>query len=365
MHTLDDAPPEGGIPPLAPHDTIALLQHNVRHSSPTESIDDEQAMELAKAVNGVPLAIKLVSGIYNPKHRDTFAFLSQLKERISSPGDGVPNIIQIIVEIALDSAPISESPECPRLLSILSFLPEGVPHYKSILHQLTPHFFDVDAAASILLQTCLAQEMSAGALTLLPSIRRVVGKSRPIDEEVKEDLRGIMDFVYAALMKDEEELMAPALLLGLPNTFRIFDYFLDNEASIVVANKALNVAAVLAKRKGQVDKKTMEKIIRVFESLQDTSVLGRCYHCYSRLLYDLSRSSASREMAEKSLELYESIPDELGMGTALIDIGLACAMADDHGQALKAYERGSKIFERLGDEVRMARCSYGMGCLGA
>jgi len=161
---------EGGIRPLAPHDIIALLQHNVRQSFPTESIDDEQAMELAKAVNGVPLAIKLVSGIYNPKHRDTFAFLSQLKERISSPGDGVPNIIQIIVEIALDSAPISENPECPGLLSILSFLPEGVPHYKSILHQLTPHFLDVDAAASILLQTCLAQETSAGALTLLPSI---------------------------------------------------------------------------------------------------------------------------------------------------------------------------------------------------
>jgi len=33
--------PEGGIPPLAPHDTIALLQHNLRQSFPTESIDDE------------------------------------------------------------------------------------------------------------------------------------------------------------------------------------------------------------------------------------------------------------------------------------------------------------------------------------
>ena len=73
----------------------------------------------------------------------------------------------------------------------------------------------------------------------------------------------------------------------------------------------------------------MENIQSVYESFGEPSARGDYHIKFSQLLYDICNFAKAMDQAHLAHTIFQSVADPVGMGDALIDLGLAAQRIGD------------------------------------
>ncbi|KAJ7577514.1 hypothetical protein C8J56DRAFT_1061173 [Mycena floridula] len=164
------------IPPLGPITLKAARQTFVEISDADEM--DPQLEELLLLMDGLPLVVSLMASVAEAEGcAATLARWKTESTALLSEGINKQNNLEKSIEVSLHSARFKSTPAAQELLSILSYLPDGVT--SSEFTQIHHRFSNFQHCRSILCRTSLAYVTNDERLKLLAPIKEYIQKSYP------------------------------------------------------------------------------------------------------------------------------------------------------------------------------------------
>ncbi|KAJ7600181.1 P-loop containing nucleoside triphosphate hydrolase protein, partial [Mycena floridula] len=164
------------LPPLGPINRNAARRTFVEISDADET--DPQLEELLLLMDGLPLAVSLMASVAEAEGcATTLARWKSEGTALLSEGINKQNNLEKSIEVSLHSARFKSMPAAKELLSILSYLPDGVT--SSEFSQIHLPFIDFNHCRLMLRRTSLAYVTNDERLKLLAPIKEYIQKSYP------------------------------------------------------------------------------------------------------------------------------------------------------------------------------------------
>ncbi|TFK48584.1 hypothetical protein OE88DRAFT_1810445, partial [Heliocybe sulcata] len=169
------------------------------HSSSEQTVIDQ----LLKELDGVPLAIKLIS---NLAQLDSPAnLLKEWQERktamLAEPGRGRLENIEVSIELSLQATVVQDCQDAIPLLALIAHLPDGLLQAKDTLEKKAPYIYLGPAARRALKQAALMDD-SGEQMNILSPVRHYICKKYPLDAPGREALE---DYYEALIGKYNQE----------------------------------------------------------------------------------------------------------------------------------------------------------------
>ncbi|KAJ7577508.1 hypothetical protein C8J56DRAFT_1113572 [Mycena floridula] len=194
------------LPPLGPITLKAAQQTFVEISDADET--DPQLQELLLLMDGLPLVVSLMASVAEAEGcAATLARWKTESTALLSEGISKQNNLEKSIEVSLHSARFNSTPAAKELLSILSYLPDGVT--SSEFTQIQLPFSNFQHCRSILCRTSLAYVTNDERLKLLAPIKEYIQNFYPPPPSTVLSIRGY----FVDLVKQVSEIYKTPTLL--------------------------------------------------------------------------------------------------------------------------------------------------------
>jgi tetratricopeptide (TPR) repeat protein len=375
--------------------------------------DEKQMTQLNKLVTAldcVPLAVTLLAQVAQSGHESLEAIQERWSESKTdflkitrSHPDHRETSVSVSIEISIQSPLLRDKPAAKRLLSVVSYLPDGI----LILHMRKLSSIwgaDIQDAASILKQLSLAHTSSNNHfLTTLSTIRehvnrhrRVIpgdlelvrewhlqlanqGGCRPGDQDFRLSIEGItvsQGNISSILRQFVNENRFERLVLEAIAGFSQYLYYsCPNEElllSILEADCVIDpeLKGRLLYLLGHIQHvggrdfdagDTFKRAVRVFQTIGHQVGVAWCMQSLGFILRIQNELEDADVQVEKALAEFGSIGDQTGIPTCLWTHGEILKAREEYGKARYAFESALSGFRSIGKQDAAAWCLWSLG----
>ncbi|KAK0438401.1 hypothetical protein EV421DRAFT_962888 [Armillaria borealis] len=365
------------------------------------NIDEEAVKELVKELAGWPLAITLMA--YQAKILPPKALLESWHQEktllLKMPGAQAHRLssVDISIKITLQSLLLSSEPNVLKLLSVICYLPNGIPTWTSLINKILSDLSERISIISRLLQSGIIYQDCRENLKLLP----------PIQEYLKtyfqqSDIYIKSQFCNFYLNKIEELTSAENIEFGVLHSKNIewllnnhldnymiekdickiynFCYFqyMTSESDILLKKvisvaKELNIGYLYASAllllgcrliiyaQYQEAQNNIEKAMEIFGTVGDTLGTAQCLRSLGDILLMTNQYSKATIKLKEAIHIFERIGDTLGAAYCLRSLGDILRITNQYLEATVQLEKAKQMFESIGDILGAAHCLQNLG----
>ncbi|KAK0430212.1 uncharacterized protein EV420DRAFT_1322376 [Desarmillaria tabescens] len=371
----------GNIPPIDNIDWL-LLPHNglssLAESSSLEvftaisgySDSIKTVVKLVEKLEGWPLALMLMA--YQAKILHPEVLLESWdKEKTSlleKPGAQSHHLTSVNISIKLTlQSPLFSKPNIFKALSMICYLPDGIPSWKKILSKMLPDLSERIGIISNLLQSKIIYEDSKGGLKILQPIQEYlkVYFQKP-DIYIKQQfcifyLNESRQFEFSISQKN-----AKFGLSHLNNFEWIFNEILINSKNQNMQYLYALAVLLLGKRLHMFSQQqaALEKVneaMQIFETIDNSLGVAQCLQSMGGILKMINQYTESKIKLEKAIQIFETIGKSLGVAQCLQSLGNILQMIDQYSEAIIKLEKAMQMFETIGDSLGIAQCLQSLG----
>ncbi|KAK0462728.1 hypothetical protein IW261DRAFT_1627260 [Armillaria novae-zelandiae] len=393
--------PHNGLSPVDESISLDIFSIISKHNT-----DEEAVKELVKELEGWPLAITLMAyqaKILAPK----ILLKSWFQEKtllLKRPGVRPHRLssVDISVKITLQSPLLLSNPDTLKLLSVMCYLPNGIPMWDSLIHKMLPNVSEQTLIISQLLQSGIIYQDSKEGLKLLSPIQEYL-KTYFLDPDtniknqiclfyMKElDNKEIADVMsgdnteFGVLHAKNIEWVAYGLLdddidenqMTTIYNFCYFQYLISDSDGIL--RKVITITKyrgmqslyafailLLGKRhhlfnQYKLAQDQVYSAMQIFEDIRDSLGAAQCLRSLGNILEMRHQYSEATIKLEKAMEMFENIGNSLGAAQCLQCLGNVLQMRHQYSEATIKLEKAMEMFDNIGDSLGAAQC---LQCLG-
>ncbi|KAK0437726.1 uncharacterized protein EV420DRAFT_1667295, partial [Desarmillaria tabescens] len=404
----------GNIPPIDNIDWLILPHNGLSSLAESSSLEVFTAIsgysdsiktviKLVEKLEGWPLALMLMA--YQAKILHPEVLLESWdKEKISlleKPGAQSHRLTSVNISIKLTlQSPLFSKPNIFKVLSMICYLPDGIPSWRKILSKMLPDLSERIGIISNLLQSKIIYEDSKGGLKILQPIQEYLkvyfqkpdiyikqqfcifylNESKQFEfsisqENAKFGLSHLNNFewIFNEILincNSEKELI-------MIYNFCYFQYI--NMKSNILLKKVITIAKnqnmqylyalaalLLGKRLHMFSQQraALEKVneaMQIFETIDNSLGVAQCLQSMGGILKMINQYTESKIKLEKAIQIFETIGKSLGVAQCLQSLGNILQMIDQYSEAIIKLEKAMQMFETIGDSLGEAQCLQSLG----
>ncbi|THU85324.1 TPR-like protein [Dendrothele bispora CBS 962.96] len=396
---------DSGIPQLSPAAANEAFKAFAGPKVESSETSDSLISQLMYELDYIPLAIKLSAYHARKISLDTLTEMWKNYKtgmlRDATTQDSRSTSVEFSINLSIQL--LHENQNSIQLLSILSFLPNGVPFWESNLNQMIsksvqPSNGNWSLNISVLLDTSLIYIQNEG-LRMLAPIREYIQSQYPTGQEIMDQL----EIFYAQFLKDlpNNDMQAqPMLELHINNIekilraqiksghsksscvsavfilypFRRFasvsmsliDLILEKDKKI---NKDDEVEFKLKKAKilrsmGRFQDAKDQVILQAqkyFKQSQNQRAQANSMRWLGNIYFRQDKYKEASEMISEAQQLFQKIGNELGVAECLKRLGDIYQMQGRNDEAIQMLSDALKQFQTFGNQMRAAECLLSLG----
>jgi tetratricopeptide (TPR) repeat protein len=322
---------------------------------------DDFAELLLNEVGGVPLAATLLATqvqdgqssrlLWKQWERSkTSVFETGRRDRLSS--------LDISIQLSIDSPRLKDVPYAVQILSMISYLPTGLPEDSPLMGSLEPNlpetlslYPSIQALQRVAL-IYLDRDSNANRFRILPPIRQYCLTRLSLGPVLKK----VLSLTYVHFINENWDYAEPLLqnivppeLINLHHIlFTIFeDKHINNTSVFAAAANYTNWCRYLRLNIDTVVRLAIER-----GDAEDSALMGSLYRTYGELCFRFDRLDDARAMLGQALELHQKCGALVDEGIDLQLLGQLYLqqgeldIAEHHvGQALELHQKCGSLFE--------------------
>ncbi|THU95163.1 hypothetical protein K435DRAFT_859794 [Dendrothele bispora CBS 962.96] len=292
------------------------------------SMIDTYTEKLLEAVDGVPLAIKLLASIVQ-EGIETTEMLRRAweKERtkIVKHGNDRLSNLELSIQLSLDCPRMRQDPNAIDTLAILSLLPDGLS--KGLLDAFQTHLprdFSLHSSLATLQRVSLAysnRTTSTERIQLLSPIRHLCRANLP----KREDLVGGLISFYTEFLNTDSDWTDGTLHETVPQELLNLHSVLHDAISVEQVDRSLMQASINFTRWSLAKGNPVDDIIQlVADKKAEVSLEARadCLSCLAEMFLDRDKLDEAEESLNRAVELHRQAQDVLGEAYDLQMLGV-------------------------------------------
>ena len=400
------------LPNVAPWNSLEPLERlSVEAARETflaiarEQQPDHPLDRLLEEVDRIPLAVTLLARISQTSNDNPTdlrkAWLCEHTELLKL-GSVREDNLEVSIKLSLESQPMKESSLALRLLSIISYLPDGVPIADvSELTSLQPN--GLRDAAHTLKRLSLAHDSPSVHLTTLSPIRAYVrrhhhvlpsdiqavhdwylrladlGVSEPGDPEfleVSDRLtaeKGNLAHIFSNLISSNANLdnlsesvlnYSNFLYFTTPNG-ELLQQLLQNAPGISLLSKAKLFQRLgdIIKMQGDYEgaRNALAEARTQFESVRSRVGAAQCLQSLGDIMRIQNDFEDARAALSEARREFQSIGNRLGAAQSLQSLGDIMRMQNNYDGARTSLSEARREFRSIGDRFGFAQCLWSLG----
>ncbi|KAH9478344.1 hypothetical protein JR316_0008798 [Psilocybe cubensis] len=322
-------PPEG-LGPLALNAAKDMFLKNGLPSNLAPSISESEhdLDQLLVETNCIPLVISLLSVLRGQfTCAELYAKWCAIKTellQISTTEQTKLTSIAVSIELSLRVPAITDCVDATRLLAIIAFLPEGIPHWDIILEDLVPGIADPYVAVDVLCRAALVYKSSHNSVTMLSPTRYYIQAQKQFNSIwLEKDLEIIYKFMHDCMQSQSNHIA----LLGKANISEILIRLVSIRPTLELAQSVLKLSEYLESELQMNLSSMVEQIIPIIKNIDAPKSLlaGYLLH-YNNLLMGMNLWAMAEEQCRMAYELYSQSKNQLEIAKSLQAQGHALKM---------------------------------------
>ncbi|THV04603.1 TPR-like protein [Dendrothele bispora CBS 962.96] len=392
---------QSGIPTLSP----ALAKEAFKAFAGAKllsSIDSEYQIDsLLSQLEYVPLAIRL--GAQHVKRIPLKALINMWekdKTSILIEGSVPGRLTSVSFSIDLSLQIFKIEGRTLKLLSAISFLPDGIPFWVDNLDQMFPG--GLGFIVSTLLDSSLIYDQNGG-LKMLAPVREHIHSKYPIEQANIDQLENFYGLFLKNLPRNEMEAQ-PVLCLHINNIDKTFKAQISSghsKTSFISAVKVLKrftrfhsvsiglIDLILEKdnnieKDDKVNLQLMQatnlrwmrrfqdaeaQVISVKEHLDEKGnlsqsegdILGRCFEVLEHIYYAQAQYEKAIIMNLRAQKYFKQSEDQWAQANSMRWLGDIYYMQDRDKEASEMFSEAQQLFQQIGDKLGFAECLKRLG----
>ncbi|THU86214.1 TPR-like protein [Dendrothele bispora CBS 962.96] len=395
---------ESGIPQLSPATANEAFRAFAGPKVESSETSDSLIGQLMYELDYVPLAIKLSA--YHARKVSLYSLTEMWKNhktgmlRDATTQDSRSTSVEFSINLSIQL--LHENKDSIQLLSILSFLPNGVPFWESNLNKMISKSVQPDSKSIMLLDTSLIYIQREG-LRMLAPIREYIQSQSPTSQEIKDQLERFYSQFLEDLPENDMEAQ-PKLQLHINNIEKIFKAQLHNGHSEISCISAVNILdrftrfhpvslslidLILEKNKNMKKDDEVElklkkaKMLRWMGRLQDAEaqvmsvkkcfneegvisqseadILGRCFDILRDIYYSQNQYEKAINMSLQAQKYFKQSENQWAQANSMSWLGSIYYMQDRYKEAFEMFSEAQQLFEQIGNELGVAECLRKVG----
>jgi tetratricopeptide (TPR) repeat protein len=283
--------------------------------------------------------------------------------QLQGAGLGRLTSVDVSISLSLDSLLVSQNPEAVELLSVISYLPDGLLNWEKNLASVAKNFKRAHHAVAVLLKAALVYADNAGALKVLSPIRHhMIDRHPPLELHIQqlEAHYTCMIEKYATISFGAEFSGAMKILLPENGNIKaVIQSALANHASKTLIHSALTMSRFLQRSQPSTD--IIELLLQNSLAQHDLQIYTECLQCCGTILYNQNKYSEAQMKLEEAQRQFTQIGDQLGAAQCLQSVGDILRMQGNYAEAQVMLEEAQRQFIQIGDQLGAAQC---LGILG-
>ncbi|KAK0475217.1 hypothetical protein IW261DRAFT_1403032 [Armillaria novae-zelandiae] len=389
---------------LSPVDELVSL--DIFSAISQHTIDEEAVKELVEELEGWPLAITLMAyqaKILSPK----ILLKSWYQEKtllLQRPGAQAHRLssVDISIKMTLQSSLLSTKPDTLKLLSVMCYLPNGIPTWEAIIHEMLPKVPEQTLIISQLLQSGIIYEDDKKGLKLLSPIQEYL-KTYFLNPDINIQSQICLFYVdklnvnnlyflssrdktnFGILHSKNIEWISDRLLdknineKHLSNIydfcyFQCADFGSDRQLQgMIFVTKEIKIQRLnafrillLARRywhmhQHELGKEHVYKAMKVLKKIKSTSGVTECLKHLGNIVQKTNQDSEATVKLEKAMQIFEDIGSSLGAAYCLQHLGGILRMTNQYSAATVKLEKAMQMFEDIGSLHGAASCLQSLG----
>ncbi len=350
---------------ILPHDGLSSLDESISldifSTISRHAIDEKAVKELVKELDGWPLAIMLMAcqaKTLAPKtllkswHKEKTLLLEKpgaQSHRLSS--------VDISIKITLQSSLLLLKPNTLKLLSVMCYLPNGIPTWDSLIYKMLPKISEQTLIISRLLQSGIIYQDNKEGLKLLSPIQEYLKTYflKP-DTDIKDQ---ICLFYIDEINNDSFKYSS----LGDKTNFGVLHSkniewisyrLLDNDISekhLITIYNFCHFQYTIWDSDG-----LLRKIISVVKQKNMQNLYASALLLLSKRYQLIDQNKLALEYIDEAMQIFKNIGDSLGVAQCLQRLGDILRMSDQYLEATAKLEKAMQMFENIGNSLETAQC---------
>ncbi|THU81448.1 TPR-like protein, partial [Dendrothele bispora CBS 962.96] len=384
-----------GIPPLsadaARNMFFAIAGNKYDLSEKTKAVD-----KLLKELDYVPLAIRLIA--QRAKTSPLKSLLRMWKEgKTSILREGKEDFSRLTsVEYSIQlSVNLLDEDAC-NLLSVISFLPNGIPMWVDNLGNMLPNLENLDISVAELLECSLISSNGGNIYILAPTreyiqrkypskadetmvlletfyiewMRGVVANKSNMNKELQLHILNITKILNVQIgkMLKEEHIEVVEFLGQAPKFYAAVVEVIDN---ILVNIQDMNInqknnlqfikVDVLIWNAKWIEAEDEVRSIEEKNGLNHKNITARCFQKLGNIYEMQNKYNEATDMLSKAKTQFEEIGDWLEATQCLQRLGEIHRMQARYNEATEMVSKAKTQFEQIGDQLGAAQCLQSLG----
>ncbi len=353
--------PHNGLSPLNQNTSLDIFYTISKHA-----IDEEAVKELVKELAGWPLAITLMAyqaKILSPK----ILLKSWYQEKtllLQRPGAQAHRLssVDISIKITLQSSILSSDPNTLKLLSVMCYLPNGIPTWDSVIYKMLPRVSEQTLIISRLLQSGIIYQDNKEGLKLLSPIQEYL-KTYFLESDA--DIKSQICLFYMdeisnnSLGYTSSKDKTKFGVLHSKNIEWILYRLLDDDISEKYLTTIYNFCYFQYSISDS--DRLLRKLILVTKQKNMQSLYASALLLSSKRYLLINQHKLAQEHVYKAMQIFEDIDDSLGAAQCLKSLGNILQMTDQYSEATIKLERAMQMFEDIDDSLGAAQCWQSLG----
>ncbi|KAK0506758.1 hypothetical protein EDD18DRAFT_1273820 [Armillaria luteobubalina] len=393
--------PHNGLSPVDEFISLDIFNAISRYTS-----DEEVVKELVKELEGWPLAITLMAyqaKILSPKILSK-CWCQEKTYLLQRPGTQAHRLssVDISIKITLQSQLLLSEPNALKLLSVLCYLPNGIPTWMSLIHKMLSDLPTRTLIVSKLLQSGIIYKDNKDGLKLLQpiqeylktyweqpdmSIKAQIGifylneikhrnfKNTNSGENIK---FGILhskniEWILSTLLDDdfnENDLTIIYEFCYFQSMVWESDKLLRKIVSVTKEKNLSSLYActllLLGKRHLFNDQYKLAQIyiykaMQIFENMKDILRVAECVQSLGETLYIRNQYLEATTKLQKAMQIFTNNRDFLGVAQCWQRLGDILRMSDQYSEATTKLKKAMQMFVMIENSLGVAQCLYSLG----
>ncbi|KAK0506800.1 hypothetical protein EDD18DRAFT_1273836 [Armillaria luteobubalina] len=392
--------PYNGLSPVNELISLDIFSAISRHT-----VDEEAVKELVKELEGWPLAITLMAfqaKILSPKTllKSWYQEKTSLLQRPRAQAHRLSSV-DISIKITLQSSLLSSKPDTLKLLSVICYLPNGIPTWECLIHKMLPNVPEQTLIISQLLQSGIIYQDDKEGLKLLSPIQEYLKTYSPspdtdiknqiclfyineiddnsllhysgdktkfkvshskniewishmiLDDKIsKKHLTTIYNFCYFQYLSWDSDRLLKNMLFVIKQT-KMQDLY--SFAILLLGYRYIQTSQY------KLAKEHVYQAMQSFEYIEDTLGIAKCLQSLGNILQLTNQYFKATANLEKAMQMFEDNTDTLGAAQCLRSLGDILYMTDQYSKATVNLEKAMQMFENIDDTLGAAQCLQSLG----
>ncbi|KAK0438365.1 hypothetical protein EV421DRAFT_2085293 [Armillaria borealis] len=355
---------------ILPHSGLSSLNESISldifSTISRHAINEKAVKELVKELDGWPLAIMLMA--CQAKNLAPKKLLkSWYKEKtllLEKPGAQSHRLssIDISIKITLQSPLLLLKPNTLKLLSVMCYLPDGIPTWDSVIYKMLPRVPEQTLIISRLLQSGIIYQDNKEGLKLLSPIQEYLKTYFPKPDT---DIKSQISLFYMNEINNNSLRYSSSGgkrkfgVLHSKNIEWISYRLLDND----ISEKHLTAIYNFCYFQHLIwdSDRLLKKMILIVNRKNMQNLYASALLLLSKRYLLINQHKLAQEHVYKAMKNFENIGHSLGAAQCLRKLGNILQMTDQYSEATVKLEKAMQIFENIGHSLGAAQCLQSLG----